>query len=442
MTQFDTQLKEALGDELAPQGEVHVTREGSLPSYFDVTGLAVASVSLAASELAALTQAHHVSVDKRHALQWFDMTVRPIGWTMPSAWDAIAGDYQTSDGWIRLHTNAPHHRDAALDILGCTADRESVAREVAAWSACDLEQAIVANNGCAAEMRGIDAWQDHPQGRAVAREPLIHWETSHQTAHSAKPLHQIRILDLTRVLAGPVATRFLAGFGATVLRIDPPNWNEAAVETEVTLGKQCAGLDLTCETDRTVFAGLIAQADVLVHGYRPAALEQLGFGRARRHALNPDLIDVSLNAYGWTGPWANRRGFDSLVQMSSGIASEGMRRSGRSKPTPLPVQALDHATGYLMAAAVMRALRHRALTGSVLRARLSLARTAHLLISGGAQDLTPSLADETDDDLAPGIERTGWGPARRIAFPVRLDNQPAKWPTAAHPLRSHPPTWG
>jgi len=441
MTQFDKPIAEALGSDLVPGVTAQITGEASLPSYFDVTGLAVASIAAAAQELSALEGNTPVALNTRHALQWFDMTLRPLGWEMLSAWDAIAGDYRTADGWIRLHTNAPHHRKAALDVLDCAADRESVARHVAEWAGQDLEEAIVDNKGCAAEMRDIDAWRARPQGRAVAQEPLIHWDVLNQLAPQLKPLSEIRILDLTRVLAGPVATRFLAGFGAQVLRIDPPGWNEAAVETEVTLGKRCAGLDLTHAADRSVLAKLLRDADVLLHGYRPGALEALGFGAEERHNINPALIDVCLNAYGWTGPWAQRRGFDSLLQMSSGIACEGMRRSGKDRPTPLPVQALDHATGYLMAAAVLRALRHSSTTGAIQSARLSLARTAHVLITGGCHPLTPALAPETADDDASEPEMTGWGPANRITFPITLDGRLPSWPLPANPLRSHAAAW-
>ena len=135
-------------------------------------------------------------------------------------------------------------------------------------------------------------------------------------------------------------------------------------------------------------------------------------------------MDVSLNAYGWTGPWAGRRGFDSLVQMSCGIAAEGMARAGADKPVPLPVQALDHATGYLMAAAVLRALRLRRASGASMSARLSLARTAALLTGAGARALQGAAVTANDADLSPDPEATDWGPARRLAFPVRIDGQP------------------
>ncbi len=182
-------------------------------------------------------------------------------------------------------------------------------------------------------------------------------------------------------MPAPIAGRFLAAYGAQVLRIDPPDWEEPGVVPEVTLGKRCAGLDLTQQGDRETFERLLGEADIVLHGYRAGALDGLGYDEEARRRINPNLIDVSLNAYGWTGPWKDRRGFDSLVQMSSGIAHQGMIWSGKDKPTPLPVQALDHATGYLMAAAAITGLTGRLLVGSTMTAKLSLARTAHLLVS-------------------------------------------------------------
>jgi len=277
------------------------------------------------------------------------------------SWDSVAGDYRAKNGWIRLHTNAPHHRARAMAVLGVDEDRDMVARAVAAWDAEALENAIVEARGCAAMMRSFERWAEHPQGAAVAKEPLIIWEERDAitpkplSSSEQQPLEGLRVLDLTRVLAGPAATRFLAGFGADVLRIDPPDWDETLAVQEMTLGKRCARLDLRNRNDRALFEKLLAEADILVHGYRAEALAGLGYSLDQRRMLNPGLIDVSLNAYGWSGPWSDRRGFDSLVQMSSGIADFGMKKAVADRPFPLPVQALDHATGYLMAAAVLRA---------------------------------------------------------------------------------------
>jgi hypothetical protein len=311
-----------------------------------------------------------------------------MDWTLPALWDPIAGDYKLEDGWIRLHTNAPHHRAAALSVLGVAADRQAVIAAAARWKGQDLETAIVGNKGCAAAMRSLSEWQTHPQRLAVTREPLIDARVTDDFAKPVsastcgRPLQGVRVLDLTRVLAGPVASRFLAGLGADVLRIDPPTWDEPGVVPDVTLGKLCARLDLRDADDRTTLMELLSRADVLVHGYRSDARENLGLGTRLRRETRPGLVDVSLNAYGWTGPWRHRRGFDSLVQMSVGIADAGMRALGRDRPTPLPVQALDQATGSSLAAAAVRGLRERLERGGDLRdgCRLPVSRSYWLAL--------------------------------------------------------------
>ncbi len=427
---------------------LNVTGTGALPSTFAVTDLAagsVAAAALALAEVAGLTGP--ATVDRRLASFWFATSLRPDGWRMPALWDPVAGDYRTRDGWIRLHTNAPHHRAAAERVLGAQADRAGMARAVAEWDKATLEAAILAEGGCAAEMRGLDAWAAHPQGRAVAAEPLAALEScagrsaSGWASRPDRPLAGLRVLDLTRVLAGPVATRFLAGFGADVLRIDPPDWTEAGIEPEVTLGKTCARLDLRRDPDRATFEALLAGADVLVHGYRPGALDGLGYGARARSDLSPGLVEVCLDAYGWTGPWAGRRGFDSLVQMSTGIAQAGQEWRGAEAPVPLPVQALDHATGYMMAAAVLRLLSRRVSDGTGGRARLSLARTAAFLIDGGAAPPEPAFAAETAADVAPEIEATAWGPARRLRPPVSVAGAPMRWARPARRLGADAPAW-
>ncbi len=438
----------SLFDQLQPDGAspvpVTFNGTGALPSAFAVTELAAASIAGAAAEVAALAGAPWVTVDRRLASWWFLTTIRPHGWELPPVWDAVAGDYAAADGWIRLHTNAPHHRAAALAVLGVPAQRELVATAVADWTAAALEDAVVAAGGCAAAMRSLESWTVHPQGVAVAAEPLIDWSpadgssrASGRSVDPARPLAGVRVLDLTRVLAGPVATRFLAGYGADVLRLDPPDWDEAVVVPEVTRGKRCARVDLRTADGRATFDALLAEADVLVHGYRSDALARLGLDAAHRRRVRPGLVDVALDAYGWTGPWSTRRGFDSLVQMSAGIAHEGQRVSGRDRPTPLPAQALDHATGYLMAAAAVRGL--RAGTGG--SARLSLARTALLLTGAARGSFDDTLLAASEADEEPTMERTPWGPAHRLRSPVTIPGVEAVWDRPATALGSSPPRW-
>ncbi|WP_421993793.1 CoA transferase [Roseococcus sp.] len=440
-----------IGGDRAHLAKVRFIGHGGLKSVFGTTPLAAGSVAatgLAAAELvAARTGAMpEVVVDRRHASFWFGWSLHPQGWPLPASWDAVAGDYATRDGWIKLHTNAPHHRAAALAVLGAPAEKAAVARAVATWSADELEAAIVAAGGCAAAMRPMAAWAAHPQGRAVAQEPMLWVEPTGPAPRRdwpfdpARPLSGLRVLDLTRVLAGPVATRFLALLGAEVLRIDPPDWEEPGVIPEVTLGKRCARLDLRKPEDKERLAGLFRDADVFLNGYRPDALERLGFGTQARHALRPGLVDVRLDAYGWTGPWSGRRGFDSLVQMSSGIAEEGMRRTGADKPTPLPVQALDHATGYILAAAALRGLTRRFTEGSGSASRTSLARTAALLVSRPGTPEVP-MAPAGEADFSEGIETTSWGPARRVRPPLTIAGLDIGTGIAAGSLGTSEPAW-
>jgi hypothetical protein len=440
--------------ELAPQvlSRVQFDGAGDLASIFAVSDFAAAAVASASAAVAQLIAtrfgtAPRVAVSRRLASLWFGFSIAPVGWTLPAPWDPIAGDYPASDGWIRLHTNAPHHRAAALKVLGVSADKAAVSRAVSHWSADALESAVIESKGCAAAMRPMASWATHPQGASVSGEPLI---ASRVTADLAplevgstpqRPLHGVRVLDLTRVLAGPVATRFLAGLGADVLRIDPPEWDEPGVVPEVTLGKRCARLDLREASGRARFLDLLREADALVHGYRADALDHLGLDGETRRKIRPGLVDVCLNAYGWSGPWRTRRGFDSLVQMSAGIAAEGMRILGRERPAPLPVQALDHATGYLMAAAVVRGLTERSVSGRGFEARTSLARTAQLLVTARLPQPAQGLSPVTEEDWSAPLEPTGFGPARRLRAPVWLGDTTLRWERPAVLLGSSAPSW-
>ncbi len=453
MNEFQHEIQRALQHEALndlPWPEVLGT--ATLASWFDVSDLATAAVGAASAALVRYCRTSGATIDT-HQLDsrltnlWFGFTLQPVDFSLPPAWDSIAGDYQAKDGWIRLHTNAPHHKQRALTILGCVENREAVAAQVATWSAQALESAVVDAGGCAAQMHSPEQWQQHEHGRCLNNEPLVHFEQrpaeqiTQRRISIERPLQGVRVLDLTRVLAGPVSTRFLAAYGADVLRIDPLDWEEPGVIPEVTLGKRCAGLDLTTTAGQQQLAQLIRHADVLVHGYRPGALADLGFTQQYLHDLQPDLIDISLNAYGWQGPWQNRRGFDSLVQMSSGIAHYGMVHSGSGRPTPLPVQALDHATGYLMAAATIQALELRDVHHQIGRARLSLAATAQRLLNTPRQLLSHAMPELAASDFQPVQETTTWGTAQRVRFPVVIPNVPAHWSQGACALRTSDAHW-
>jgi crotonobetainyl-CoA:carnitine CoA-transferase CaiB-like acyl-CoA transferase len=294
-------------------------------------------------------------------------------------------------------------------------------------------------------MHTTDEWRATAEGTVASNEPLVrvttHAAAPRLLAPAAPPYAGVRVLDLTRVIAGPVCTRLLAAWGADVLRIDPPGFQEVtALLPETTAGKRCASLDLTSAESRAVFEDLAALADVLVTGLRPGALGALGLDAAALQARHPHLIIAELDAYGWDGPWQRRRGFDSLVQMSTGIAAAGARALGRSAPAPLPAQALDHGTGHLLAAAVGRALTRRMIDGSVSHVRASLVGTANLLLgSADPARLTVPPPSWTDDDTV--ATNTQWGPARRVPVGGRISGTTAGWSIPAGPLGRHAATW-
>ena len=427
----------------------------ALPSVYDVGAMAAATVAAATASIAALHAVRSgeplrpVQVDRGHAAVAFrsERYFVADGWSLPAIWDPIAGDYLARDGWIRLHTNYANHRDAALRALGVGASREAVAAAVAGAGADEVEAAVVAEGGCAARMRTAAERAAHPQGMAVAREPLFatrSWPGAKLEAGEAvRPLAGIRVLDLTRVLAGPVCTRVLSAFGASVLRIDPTGFEEvAALVPDMSVGKRRASLDLRDPRDRAIFERLVAGAHVMVHGYRSDALERLGFGASQRRLLNPSLVEVSHDAYGFTGPWATRRGFDSLVQMSAGIAERGRVAVGASHPCPLPAQALDHGTGYLLVAAVCRGLARAIVDGQASDTRLSLARTAKLLTDLG-DDGDIRAPDVSTDEAARWLEpaSTAFGAVQRVRCPVRIEGLGPRWTIDAGPLGVDAPAW-
>lgn len=422
-----------------------------LPSAFDVTGLAAGAVgvaTLAAAELQATRNGRDIEpagVTTRAASAAFrcESLFVPEGWELPPIWDPIAGDYQGTDGWIRLHTNYANHRDAVLHILGSRdVNRAAVANEVAKWKVDDLESRVVDEGGAAAAMRTRDEWLEHPHGSATASTPPI--EVKAGSGHnertlrpSSRPLDGLKVLDLTRVIAGPFATRFLAAWGADVLRVDPPGFEEVpAIIPESTAGKRCAFLDFRTESGRGRFLDLVSEADVIVHGYRPGALDALGLDNNSLRSANHGLIISRHNAYGWTGPWMRRRGFDSLVQMSCGIAAA----RGADRPRPLPAQALDHTTGMLIAAAVCRALTTREQTGAPSDIRGSLIGAANFLWelpdSSAVSIEPPSF---TIEDTEP--RQTWWGPAHAVPIPGRIGDQSPRLTIEPGPPGRHEPAF-
>ncbi|MCF1597402.1 CoA transferase [Streptomyces muensis] len=415
-----------------------VVREGALQARLPVRELARACVgacALAAAELGArragLAEVPEVTLDdgaiatafvsERHLL---------VDGRAPVSFAPLSRFWRTADGWVRTHANYPHHRArlaAALEVA--EEDPDAVGAALAERSSLEVEEAVYAAGGLAVALRTPEEWAAHEQAAAVARRPLVEHERSDTVRARALPSLDgtpllpaagVRVLDLTRVIAGPVATRTLALLGADVLRLDAPRLPELADQhTDTGFGKRSATLDLT--VDRRAFEELLAAADVVVTGYRPGALDRFGLSARALAERRPGLVVAELSAWGSYGPWRERRGFDSLVQAATGIAAiEGVTGTtgatratidgpaALSSPGALPAQALDHGTGYLLAAAVLRALTEQLGPGrgEGQCVRLALARTAEWLVNG----IRPGLEDGLEEVLTDGADGAGIAP--------------------------------
>jgi hypothetical protein len=428
-------LWNALGGEARCAADLAVEHPGRyLPATFDVDGLAVGAVGcalLAGAELAEARGAPRpeVALDARHVAAAFasERHLRRDGRPPAAAFAPLSRFAPARDGWIRLHANYPHHRSALLAVLGTRENRALDA--IADRSSVELEEAIVAAGGAAAGGGTAAAWREHPQGRAAAALPVVERRPGALAApresgrpDPRQPAVGLRVLDVTRVIAGPVATRFLAALGADVLRIDPPATPELELGILDTCpGKRVAGLDLRGGGGAATLARLLAGADAVAQGYRPGALAAFGLDEPTLAERHPRLVVATLGAWGRGGPWEHRRGFDSLVQAACGIAdAEG----DVGAPGALPVQALDHATGYLMAAAVLRALAARARGDDAANARFALAATAAELMRHPAPPAEAEVADA--DPFRFALDHQG-GTLSVIAPPGALDGAPLRW---------------
>ena len=306
------------------------------------------------------------------------------------AWAPLSGFFASNDGWVRTHANYPHHEAALRSVLRLdgSAAAEAVAHAISRYSALALEDEAADSGAIISAVRSPSSWRGHPQAQTLEAEPFISLVQqggdsglhSLGSADSYAPLEGVRVLDLTRVIAGPVATRSLAFFGADILRIDSPDRPELPWQhLDTGQGKRSALLDLGYKPDRDCFEQLLSDADVVVTGYRPNSLDRFGLSPVELHNRYPGLVIGRVSAWGLSGPWAERRGFDSIVQAASGIAR--IHADGTGRPGALPAQALDHSAGYLLAAGIMSALRRRHLDGHGWTVDISLARVAQELLA-------------------------------------------------------------
>lgn len=420
---------------------------------------ALAAVGLAASDLWRLRTGRDqdVSVDARHAtasLRSSRYMKFDGGDDLPEH-SPLMGVYAAKNGrWSYLHCNFPHHRANALKVLGVPEDREQVRKAVAQWDAFELEDALINAGGVGGMVRPFEEWASHPQGTAIASLPLMEIMKSGDTPPEPlppgdRPLSGIRVLDLTRVVAGPSGGRTLAEHGADVLKITAPHLPIVErQEYDTGHGKLSAHLDLREEKNREILQGLIREADVFSQGYRPGALSSRGFSPQALAQLRPGIVAVSLSAFGHVGPWSARRGFDTVVQTVSGISTRQAEvfPGVESGPQFYPASAVDFITGYLMAFGTMVALRRRAEEGGSWFVRISLAQVGRWLIQQGEVPVS-KLKNVRKDFMPEEIE--GWstishtpiGQLRHLKPVVCMSETPTRWTRPVVPLGYHEPIW-
>ena len=431
--------------------------EPQLPSSFRVAAAAQASIAaagLAAAEIwkARSGEAQDVAVDMRHAVVECrsERYLRLDDKLPPPAWDVIAGVYKTRDRrFVRLHTNFVHHRDAVCRVLKCEPERDKVQAALMQWDGEAFETAAYAEGGVVALMRSHEEWSALPHAGALAALPAFTIEKIGEAAPKPwpagkRPLAGVRVLDLSRVIAGPVAGRTLAAHGADIMLVSGPDLPAIPWLTiDTGRGKLSSFVELKSGQGRDVFRELLAQADILSQGYRPRALASLGFSPEDAAHINPGIVYVSLSAYGHAGPWAERRGFDSLVQTATGFNHAEGQAAGIDGPKELPAQMLDHATGYLMAFGAMMAKLRQSREGGSWHVRVSLAQTGRWLWNLGRVANGLATPDLGDDAVAPFMRDmpSGFGKLRAVSHSAVLSKTPACWARPAMPLGSHPPRW-
>ena len=432
--------------------------EPALPSSFRIGAAAQSTVAAVAAAAAAVHRrrggpGQAARVAMRHAALEFhsEHYLRLDGAEPPNPWDSVAGTYPCGDGRVvRLHTNFPHHREGVLRLLKCEGTRDAVRAALRGWSAFDFEDAAVADGLCVTAMRSFAEWDAHPQGVATAELPPLRIERIGDAPPTplpplaSRPLEGLRVLEITRVIAGPVCGRTLAAHGAEVLHISAahlPSFDNLLADTG--RGKRTARLDLRAPEGRDALRGLVAGADVFLQGYRPGAVSGHGFAPAELAALRPGIVCTSLSAYGEVGPWGGRRGFDSLVQTASGFNVAEAEAAGAAAPKPLPCQALDHASGYLLAFGTLAALLRRAEEGGSWHVRVSLAGTGAWLRNLGRLDDGFAAPAPRFGEIGDLLEESGsgWGRLTALRHSGWLDDTPPRWALPSVPLGTHEPAW-
>jgi crotonobetainyl-CoA:carnitine CoA-transferase CaiB-like acyl-CoA transferase len=450
------------GEDRARTVEITGGGDPILPTPFrigETAAAALAALGLAVSDLWELRtgRRQQVAVDVRQATASLrsGRYMRLEGAPVPKERNPVMGVYPARDGrWSYLHCGFPNHRDAALRVLGVPEEREAVRRAVAGWDALELEEAIIAAQGAGGMLRSMHEWARHPQATAIASLPLMEIirigdSAPEELSDGDRPLSGVRVLDLTRVLAGPTGARSLAEHGADVLKITGAHLPDLGhQEWDTGHGKLSAHLDLREPKDLETLRGLIRESDVFSQSYRPGSLAGRGLSPEALVRLRPGIVYVSLSAFSHLGPWAERRGFDTVVQTVSGISSRQGALFPGSAPGPrfYPVSAIDYLTGYLMAFGALLALARRVREGGSWLVRVSLAQVGRWLVGRGEVP-EAQLRDVPEEFTRAELERwsmTSATPAGRLHHlgpALRLSETPPRWARPSVPLGYHAPEW-
>ncbi|MDQ0496339.1 CoA transferase [Paenibacillus brasilensis] len=365
---------------------------------------------------------------------------------------ALTQPWQTADHrWFVPHFNLPHLERRVLDVLKCENTPESVAQAVRRWKADDLEEALAAVNACGGVVRTPEEWLAHPHGAYLASRPVVEITKIADSAPEplppgAQPLSGVRVLDLTRILAGPTAGIGMAEHGADVLMVTAPHLPQVPpFVRDTSHGKRSCFLDFNLADEAAQLRDLVREADVFIEGYRPHRLEAHGFGADDLVKLRPGLVYVSVNCYGSGGPFASRAGWDQVAQAVTGVSfTQGIAdKAGQPKLTP--VYLCDFLTGFLASFGAMIALARRAREGGSYRVQVSLCQSAMLLQRQGLlenfEHAPGRLSDAEFESYAVCDNNTIYGDLKSLGPVIRMSETPPRWSNTTPELGSDKAEW-
>lgn len=436
-----------------------------LPSSFKIDVLAQSTIAASALAAALYWSTRHseatprVIVPSEHACVEF-MSERLYtldGQSASPPWGPIGGLHKVSDGFVRIHDSFPNHRQNALQILGLGPDasRDEVAKELMNWRAIELETQASQSGAVIAAQRSFEEWDALPQAKAIPDFPILMGKVAQLEPHSSTPpmadnkcLKGVRVVEMSRVIAAPVAGKTLAAHGADVIWITSPSLPDLPdLDIDLSRGKRTVQLDIQKAKDKATLLELLSTADVFIQSYRPGSLAAKGLSVEDLLKVNPNLIVASLNAYGPEGPWCQHRGFDSLVQACSGLnVAEAQSYGGGEPMRVLPCQALDHGAGYLLATGIIAALFKRATEGDIYEVKVSLAGVMKYLRSLGRREVKSGFSRKNfkeSRDVEGYLEsrETAFGILKAIKHAAKIEDAAIGWENMPKPLGSDNPVW-